>query len=381
MACQIEALLAVKAAGFPLPVEKRGICVHPTRRLLLLVLLTQISAVFPLSDLGAVSRGAVRRGVDEENCLVCHKYPKMGLYTKEGRRIFYVGENTYAQSVHAKVPCRGCHTDIDQIPHRQDHKAVDCAISCHMKDPFSNKEFSHASIRDSLLASVHAPKENEPPEKTKHKPNCKYCHLNPLYRFEKDYETASTLKRCRDCHEARGVERAFEHMLYRMGRRTSRDAAEIVDLCSSCHADKSLMKVFDKSVAPAKGYKEYFHGKAVMRGWGQPANCADCHTAHAVYPHDDARSTVYKSSLLRTCGENPSCHPNANPNFVQAAVHVALEAEENRVLLWVSWGFRVLTVGTMSFLILHVFLDLNRQFWNLLGRRKGRRKTRAEESV
>ncbi|MEW6440522.1 MAG: hypothetical protein AB1640_06240 [bacterium] len=346
------------------------------KRLLVLVLFLVSSVPLTRSLLHAARAGAVSRGVDEENCLMCHKYPKMGAYTLERGRTYYVGEKSYAQSVHAKVPCRGCHTDIDQIPHRKDHRNVDCATACHMKDPFSNREFSHAPIRDTLMASIHAAKENEPPEKTRHKPDCKYCHLNPLIQYERDYETQSSLKRCRDCHEARGVEKAFDHVLYRMGRRTSRDSTEIVDLCSSCHADHSLMKVFDKSDAPAKGYKEYFHGKAVMRGWGKPANCADCHTAHAVYQKDDPRSTVFLERRLATCGANPSCHPSANANFVQAAVHVAIEEEENRALIWVNRGFRLLTVGTMSFLILHVALDLNRHFLNRLGALRGRRRRR-----
>jgi len=327
-----------------------------------------------------VRRGAVKRGVDEENCLMCHKYKKMGLYTKEGERSFFVSERMYAHSVHSKVPCRGCHTDIDQIPHKPVRAPVDCATPCHMKEPFSNKEFSHADIKKSVMASIHGPKENEPPEKSKHKPDCKYCHLNPLYNYEEDYQTSLSLKRCRSCHEATGVQRAFEHMLYRMSKRESRDSREIVALCSSCHADDSLMKVFDRTNAAAKGYREYFHGKAVMRGWGQPANCVDCHTSHDVYSRDDARSTVFKANLVRTCGTNPSCHPKANDNFVRAAVHVAMEAEKNRLLIWVGRGFTILTVGTMSFLILHVLLDLSRHIRNRFVGRTRRRTIRIQRS-
>ncbi len=320
------------------------------------------------------TRGVVKRGVDEENCLMCHKYKKMGLYTTEGERSFFVSERMYAQSVHARVPCRGCHTDIDQIPHKSAVKPVDCATPCHMKEPFSNREFSHADIKKSLMASIHGPKENESPDKTKHKPDCKYCHLNPIYHYEDDYQTNLSLKRCRSCHEAKGVERAFEHMSYRMTKRESRDSREIVALCSSCHADHSLMKVFQKTDAAAKGYQKYYHGKAVMRGWKEPANCVDCHTSHAIYPKTDTRSTVCRTNLTQTCGANPSCHPNANQNFVQAAVHVAMEAEKNKVLIWVNRGFRVLTVGTMSFLILHVLLDLTRFLLTRLGERRARRR-------
>jgi hypothetical protein len=328
------------------------------------------TSLFP-PEVQALKRGAVKRGVDEENCLMCHKYTKMGLYTKEGgERSFHVSEKIYAHSVHGLVPCRGCHTDIDQIPHRPDTKPVDCAVSCHMKEPFSNKDFSHEEIRKSLVMSIHGPKENESPEKAKHKPDCKYCHLNPLYHYDEDYNTTMSLKRCRSCHEPKGVERAFEHMLYRVKKRVSRSSKEIVYLCSSCHADEGLMKVFEHTDAPARGYKEYFHGKAVMRGSGDPANCVDCHSAHAVYPKDDSRSTVNQANLMGTCAENPACHPRANANFVKAAVHVTLEEEKNPVLIWVNRGFTVLTVGTMSFLILHVLLDAMRQILDWFTRRR-----------
>jgi len=360
----------------------------PSRRFhvsVLVILFTTVVAIWvgqsSCSKAWAAKRGAVKRGVDEENCLKCHKYPKMGLYTQEGRRVYYVGEDVYAHSVHAKVPCRGCHTDIIQIPHRPDHKRVDCATACHVKDPFSNREFSHARIQESLAKSIHGPKQDEPPEKKKHKPDCKYCHLNPLYQYGEDYETRASLKRCRDCHAPEGVERAFEHMLYRMEKRTSRDSGEVVELCSSCHADDSLMKVFEKTSAPAEGYRDYFHGKAVLRGWGKPANCVDCHTAHDMYPKDDPRSTVNKSQLLRTCSENPACHPKANRNFVQAAVHVKLSSEQNKVLVWVNRGFAFLTVGTMSFLILHVFLDFSRRVLDAIGMRRGRKKKRRNGAV
>lgn len=315
-----------------------------------------------VSEAWPIKRGPVKRGVDEENCLMCHKYPKMGLHLEgEAERIFFVSEKMYAHSVHAKVSCRGCHKDIKQIPHEKVRKPVDCATTCHIKEPFSNKEFSHAGIKESFMGSVHWPKKDDSPEKSGHKPDCKYCHLNPLYYYHEDYETTMNLKRCVDCHEPEGVERAFEHMLYRIKKRTSRSSQEIVDLCSSCHMDGGLMKVFDRTDAAAEGYREYFHGKAVRRGWGNPAHCVDCHSAHHVLPKDDSRSTVNSSSLVQTCGENPSCHPKANRNFVHAAVHVTLESDKNRVLFWVDRIYKLLIAGTISFFILHILLDLARR--------------------
>ena len=68
---------------------------------------------------------------DIGNCLLCHKYPGLSRIGENGKfRLFYVNENVFMQSVHAKVKCEGCHTDIQKIPH-EPAKKVDCLRECH----------------------------------------------------------------------------------------------------------------------------------------------------------------------------------------------------------------------------------------------------------
>ena len=60
----------------------------------------------------------VAQAADAGNCLMCHKYPGLSRVTEDGTlRLCYVNEDTFNSSVHSKVKCQGCHTDIDKIPH------------------------------------------------------------------------------------------------------------------------------------------------------------------------------------------------------------------------------------------------------------------------
>jgi len=55
-----------------------------------------IPAELPAADIG--------------NCLLCHKYPGLSRIDEEGEfRLLYINEHTFANSVHAKVKCEGCH--------------------------------------------------------------------------------------------------------------------------------------------------------------------------------------------------------------------------------------------------------------------------------
>ena len=50
---------------------------------------------------------------DIGNCLLCHKYPGISRVDENGNlRLFYVNEDIFNNSVHAKVNCEGCHKDI-----------------------------------------------------------------------------------------------------------------------------------------------------------------------------------------------------------------------------------------------------------------------------
>jgi len=127
------------------------------------------------------------RAADIGNCLLCHKYPGISRVDTEGKfRLFYVNEDIFNNSVHAKIKCEGCHTDIKKIPH-EPAKKVDCLTQCHIVEPSSEQKFSHQDVSKFLSASVHGEFDTygNPKNFPEDLPKCKDCHQKeaPLLPF------------------------------------------------------------------------------------------------------------------------------------------------------------------------------------------------------
>ena len=80
---------------------------------------------------------------DEQNCLLCHKYRGLSYIGEDGQlMLLYITEPSYLNSPHALPKCGDCHTDVEGFPH-ESVKKVDCLAQCHVREPFSEKLFSH----------------------------------------------------------------------------------------------------------------------------------------------------------------------------------------------------------------------------------------------
>ena len=119
---------------------------------------------------------------DKENCIMCHKYRFLGRIDDSGKRHNYnVDQLMYSHSVHRSVACGDCHTYIQKIPHDPVTQEVNCANTCHIKPPFAQEKFSHEKIIDTFKQSVHGIKDSDPEKLKEAQPDCKFCHLNPLF--------------------------------------------------------------------------------------------------------------------------------------------------------------------------------------------------------
>jgi hypothetical protein len=65
-------------------------------------------------------------------------------------------------------------------------------------------------------------------------------------------------------------------------------------------------------------FRENYHGQATRVGSERAALCADCHTAHTVYPASDARASVSAANRLATCRR---CHVQAAGFFADYRPH------------------------------------------------------------
>jgi hypothetical protein len=270
---------------------------------------------------------------DTENCLLCHRYPSMGRFDETGKkRILYINEKKFAESVHGKLKCKSCHVGLNEIPHK-DVKKVDCTTNCHIIEPSTQKEFSHSNMADKFRAGVHGMGSEDNPKPFKEDlPTCKYCHSNRIIKVPTgmmgmtDDLSKETLTRCKGCHtEEQWAQRFYAHFTNRMRRKRSHK--EIVALCTSCHEDKE--KMARHGLETIETYKDTFHWIQVKYGVENAPDCLSCHvpvgySAHDMRPRKDPLSAINMANRINTCsnqGGTQSCHSKATYAFSTGRVH------------------------------------------------------------
>jgi len=320
---------------------------------------------------GLLYSGMLQAFVDEEGCLLCHKYPKMGRITEEGtRRSYYVMPHVFSKTVHRNVPCRDCHNYIKELPHREVKTGVSCDAECHsVKNPATGKNFSHKPISDAYSKSVHG-RDKVAEGLEADKPYCITCHTNPLYNPAEESAPKRITDRCVVCHEDRAFVEAWYNHTSRRIRDVKRSSAEIVALCSSCHGDKKLIDrhmkaASDKGVVAlgkkfpvaAESYKASFHGKVTRYGFTKAANCLDCHadyenyymSVHEIRPSRDPLSPVHEDNRQQTCQR---CHKYANENYATIDPHPTKDLDSNPFIFYAekiyNWVAYVVIAGLVS---------------------------------
>jgi len=91
------------------------------------------------------------------------------------------------------------------------------------------------------------------------------------------------------------------------------DRDEIPQMCGKCHSDINFMRRWQPRIATDQVSQYYtsVHGKKLREGDRKVAECASCHTAHAILPARDTRSTTYALNVPGTCKH---CH--ADPSYM-----------------------------------------------------------------
>ena len=116
---------------------------------------------------------------------------------------------------------------------------------------------------------------------------------------------------CAGCHggdaSADDAERAMSKAA---GFRGVPAKADIPALCGRCHSDIEFMRAYQPRIPTdqVSQYNTSVHGHRLKAGDRKVAACTDCHTAHAILPANDTRSTVHALNVPATCGR---CHGDA----------------------------------------------------------------------
>jgi cytochrome b subunit of formate dehydrogenase/uncharacterized protein with PIN domain len=168
-----------------------------------------------------------------------------------------------AASPHAALECASCHTQLakKEFPHPEKLARVDCG-SCHPDEQTQYEASLHgkAAARGDKLA-----------------PGCKDCH-------------------------------GTHNVLRPSNPRAPTSVMEIPKLCGGCHREGTPVSLtYDIPQTNIYGnYMDSIHGQALSeKGLIVAAVCTSCHTAHFVLPHTDARSSIAKANIARTCTK---CH-------------------------------------------------------------------------
>lgn len=308
--------------------------------------------------------------VDAENCLMCHRFRGLARVDKEGNfRLFYVDEELFNRGPHARVSCKGCHADIEKIPH-DNAKPVDCLRSCHIEEPTREIIFTHEKVHDTLKDSVHAltSEDGTPRKFPEDYPDCKDCHDIPLFRPVSMFKTVRAgvseraINRCVVCHTDEHFARYYySHVTTRMHK--ARDPREVVAMCSTCHADAAFARRHDLPDV-VSSYLETYHGKAMLFGSTLAPDCLDCHAGHdgvhEMRANNDPKSSVHPENRASTCNKQ-DCHSSATPALASFDVHATRNIDTHKLEFGVAMFFVVMTLAILMPILTLNMLGLLRE--------------------
>ncbi len=326
--------------------------------------------------------------LENERCLRCHADQDEKFVVRPDGSLHntFIDTARLDHSVHAKVPCVGCHTDVTKLPHAKPlARSIGC-VDCHEKQFEAASKAAGAKLErldvvlrqtEDYLHSVHA----KPSAMDHSRVNaaCHDCHdAHDIGKPGTTQRAEHRLKNpevCGACHEkqkkdylasAHGkalVEKKDTktavcsdcHSLHAIGpTKTDPVRMTITQNCGSCHKEAE------------KTYLASYHGQVHRLGFAHTAKCFDCHGGHGIQGEDDPTSLIHANNRLKTC---ETCHKDAGPGFATFQAHGDPDNFEKYPGLAVAKIFmQALIIGVMAFFWGHVLLWLYRE---LMDRRKG----------
>ncbi|MCX6169240.1 MAG: cytochrome c3 family protein [Ignavibacteriales bacterium] len=182
-----------------------------------------------------------------------------------------------------------------------------------MRKRFFNLSIYFITISFILGVVISAQKENKNIQSSK-EDHCYSCHKEidnlPKDFSENDIHRHANIS-CSSCHggdpTSDDQEIAMSPSKGFVGVPKHKD---IPKFCGKCHSDINVMRVFQPRIETdqVEQYYTSVHGKKLLTGDENVAECASCHSAHSILPAKDPRSTVYALNVPGTCNK---CHGNS----------------------------------------------------------------------
>ena len=249
-----------------------------------------------------------------DTCLTCHGNPSFAAPGADGKlSALYVIKDKFGNSVHGKLLCTQCHTDITDVPQKAGDKHQGAMARAAWRLDIPNIcGACHAAERAQYATSVHG-----------------IAVLN-------NKNPAAAV--CSDCHATHAI------------ANPTTDAAKlsITQNCGTCHAEN------------LKSYTGTYHGKVNTLGYAYTAKCFDCHGNHNILKVSDPHSTVYPDNRVKTCQK---CHVNATAGFATFEPHGTPHDFARYPIIWLASKFLLLMVSaTLAFFWTHAALWFYREF-------------------
>ena len=173
-----------------------------------------------------------------------------------------VNEARFAKSIHGKHLCTSCHNDVTEAPHEKKPGLVKCG-NCHRIEQqiYLNSDHGRAVAKGITEAA-----------------SCKACHGENHYLLNYRNPDSSVSRN------------------------------KINETCARCHDDLKKMEQYHLTQRePYKSYLTSIHGKAFREGEVYAAICTDCHGSHDLHSPNNPESRIYKFNVPKTCSK---CHEN-----------------------------------------------------------------------
>lgn len=323
---------------------------------------------------------ATLAAADPDNCLFCHQFRGLGRFDGLTDRVhFFAVDPDYVRELrgpHARLACTACHPreEVGVIPH-QTVSPVNCTQLCHLREPDGlERRFSHANVAEMLERSVHSSTNLAGlqfaggPLLSSGQSLCLYCHDEPVFRNSEGVLPSltsmgvKTFDRCNVCHADQvpvDVAYYLRHIASRL--QPARPPVQQAQVCAVCHTDVEVLKARGMKDAVAS-FVRSFHGKAALLGDERTASCVSCHVrtnenAHLMLGRADERSSVHPRNVADSC-RSAECHPDAQPRFAAASVHLDLPTAKASLEFWIAAAFVLLTLGTFGPSLLICLLEL-----------------------
>lgn len=209
------------------------------------------------------------QGVADRDCLTCHG--KKDIVSTKDQHSLFVDYDQAQKSVHAKVSCAQCHSEVavsKMRPCETIQKKVDCAV-CHTDQVQQYQKSTHGKLF--VMQNTNAP-------------------------F------------CTDCH-------GTHDMLSKKDAVSPTYPLHVPDLCARCHRDnqRAGLNYQGNQHEIMDHYVESIHGRGLLKsGLVVTAMCTDCHTAHSELPSSDPESSVNRNQIAQTCAK---CHNGVFEKF------------------------------------------------------------------